>query len=185
MRTCAVVSCVGGHHFLAVHLLQVLLFSVFLWLQMRNRRFPSGWGGGGGCGGGQTEARTDPQLMKEKSQSRGIKRLADDKANEITQTEKHARSQHRTTHTHTHTFNLSAWVCNHTFTWLLRVPCMWHRLRNCTVFFTNGTLPPQKTTRRLLHHASSSARPGRPTNGSCAPPSLRLRRWTFLGGSEP
>lgn len=41
-----------------------------------------------GVGGGQTVARTDPRLMKEKSRSRGIKRHADDKANEITRAEK-------------------------------------------------------------------------------------------------
>lgn len=102
---------VWGHNLLAVHLLcglqpalQVLFFSVFLWLQMRNRRFPGG--------GGQTEARTDPQLMKEKSQSWRIKRHADDKANEITRTEKQALSIGDGQHTHT-LFNLSAWVCNH------------------------------------------------------------------------
>lgn len=64
---------------------------------MRNRRFPTDAMGGGGE---QTAARTDPQLMKEKSLSRGIKRHADDKANEITRAEK--------THTHTHIYSLQS-----------------------------------------------------------------------------
>lgn len=54
--------------------------------------------------GAQTQARRDPQLMKEKSQSRGIKRHADDKANEITRTEIHAGSQHQRQTTHTYSF---------------------------------------------------------------------------------